>query len=82
MLHPSLNTGEADKIKEGCNAGLVEFDRKHLKPFFVFEYTVEKQKKVDEFDEKFIRQREEKEEEIKDLIGNMLMKKLSKSAIV
>ena len=44
MLHPSLMKDESDKIKEGCNAGLVEFDRKHLKPLFVFEYTVEKQK--------------------------------------
>jgi hypothetical protein len=40
-----------NELSQGMGQGLVDFDRKHLKPLFIFDYTLEKEKEVDKFDE-------------------------------
>ena len=35
----------------GMGEGMVNFDKKYLKPFFIFEYSQEKQNEVDKIDE-------------------------------
>ena len=59
--------------------GVVEFDRNYLKPFFIFDYSLEKEEEVDKFDEQFIRKRVEQEDKIKDLMGEAFRAKFVKS---
>ena len=40
----------SEELEKGMGEGVVEFDRKYLKPFFIYDYTYEKEKEVDEFD--------------------------------
>ena len=64
--------------------GVVEFDRKYLRPFFIYDYSLEREKEVDEFDKAFIRKRVEQEDKIKDLMGEAFKARFvkSKSAIM
>jgi len=76
MSHPNQSIMEDLKAEAGCG-NFSRFDRKYIKPFFVYEYSVEKQKQIDEFDKQVLREKSA-QDKIQEALGASLKAKFQK----